>query len=477
MVDSSTNNKALGEGSIGKQLLRYALPSIASLILASLYTIVDQIFVGNSRLGPEIGNGAIGIVFPLLVITQAFSYLLGDGCAAYLSICQGREDKHSAGKTISGCLSLTLIISVILMAIYFIFPEPLLRLFGATDMTIKPAKDYLFILTFFIPAYMLQNMSNPIVRSDGHPNYSLLTTAVGAILNIILDLVFVRLLHWGIEGAAAATGISMFASYILLSLYFFKPKTFVVKWKDLLLKWSMIKPAINLGLSSFVTQMSIVVINLVTNIVIVKYGALSIYGTVIPISALAIESKWFSIIANIVVGISVGAQPILGYNIGAGKIDRVKKTYRLMLIWSMLVGIVATLFFELFPRETMLVFGNSDDPLYWEYGIVLIRVFLGTIALSMFMKVTTIFFQACGYFKPAAIISLSRDILFFVPWVFLIPFIAENIEAGTGIYAMLYSIFIADGASAILSLIFTFFVFKKMNQINAEPKGQLTEEL
>lgn len=477
MSDTITNNKALGEGSIGKHLLRFALPSIASLILASLYTITDQIFVGNSRLGPEIGNGAIGIVFPLLVITQAFSYLLGDGCAAFLSICQGRNDKVSGGKSISSCLNLTLIISLILMAIYFIFPEPLLRLFGATDMTIKPAKDYLFILTFFIPAYMLQNMSNPVVRSDGHPNYSLLTTGIGAGLNILLDLIFVRFLHWGIEGAAAATGISMFVSYILLTLYFIRPKTFTIKWIDLIPHWSVIKPAVSLGLSSFVTQMSIVVINLVTNIVIVKYGALTIYGTTIPISALAIESKWFSIIANIVVGISVGAQPIFGYNMGAGKIDRVKKTYRLILFWSMLVGIIATLFFEIFPKQTMLVFGNSDDPLYWEYGVVLIRVFLGTISLSMFMKMTTIFFQACGYFKPAAIISLSRDILFFVPWVFLIPFIAENVQAGSGIYAMLYSIFIADGASAILCLIFTFLVFKKMNQIKVEPKEQLTEEL
>ncbi len=473
-MKNQTKKINLGTDRISRLLLRFALPSIASLVLSSLYTITDQIFVGQSSVG-VIGTSAIGIVFPLLVICLAFAYWLGDGCAAFLSISQGKKEKDQPSKAIAASLTLALVFSILLMIVYFFFSQPILSLFGASEVTLKPAQDYLFILTFFIPSYLIGTMASPIIRSDGTPTYALITIAVGAGLNLLLDPLFIYVLDLGIQGAAWATGIALTSNLILSLLYFLKPKTFSLKGSYFLPKFQSLKVVLRLGFSSFITQMSIVIISLASDLAVLRFGPLSIYGIDIPIAAIAIESKIFTIVANIVVGISVGSQPIIGYSIGSGDIKRVKKTYFLALIWTMSISLLATLFCELFPKEIMSWFGRSDDPLYWEYGVILLRVFLATIVMANFMKLSCIFFQSCGHSTPASIISGCRDLFAFIPFLYILPTITENINPGSGITSLLFACVIADLVGFIASLIYTIHLFKKLNQLSLEKEVVIKE--
>ena len=457
----------LGKDRIGKLLARFAFPSIASLVFSSLYTIADQLFIGNSSIG-VLGTSSIGIVFPLLVICLAFSYWLGDGCAAYLSLCQGRKDSQTPGKAIATSLSFGLLISLALIIIFFFFAEPLLTVFGATEATLASAKEYLYILLFFVPALVLGTMTSPIIRSDGSPFYALITIAIASVINIALDPIFIYLLNWGIAGAAWATGIAFVFAYLLSMLYFIKPKNFEITPKDFIPHLNYFVTILRYGISSFITQMSIVSISLACDLVVRHYGPLSKYGIDIPIAAMAIESKVFTIVANIVVGIASGSQPIVGYNLGSKNIKRVKQTFFLALIWTVGISAFFTLICEIFPKQVMALFGQSDDPLYWEYGITLLRIFLASIVLANYMKLACIFFQACGKSIPASIISASRDIIGFLPFLLLLPYISESLSQGSGITTLLYACLIADIVGFTSSVIYTIILFKKLNAIEKE---------
>ncbi|MDE7384700.1 MAG: MATE family efflux transporter, partial [Anaeroplasmataceae bacterium] len=352
-------NSFLGCEKVSKLLLKFSIPCILSLLISALYNIVDQIFVGNSELG-YLGNAATGIVFPILIIAHAFAWCIGDGSAAYLSLCQGRKDTKSAHKCIGTGITITVIISVILLTVFLIIKEPLLRLFGASDNTIDLAIEYFVIVIPFFPVFMVMNMMNSVIRADGSPAFSMIAMASGAVVNIILDPIFIFACHFGIAGAAWATVIGQIVSFVLTVIYCFRTKTFKFILKSFIPNFKIFKNALLLGISTFITQMSIVVISLVCNIMLAKYGALSKYGPDIPISAISIETKVFTIIINIVVGIVLGGQPIIGYNYGAGKIDRVKKTYQLILLSSLIVGLVSTLIIEIFPDAVIAIFGSAN---------------------------------------------------------------------------------------------------------------------
>ncbi len=455
-------NEDLGKENVGKLLLRFSIPGVISLIISSLYNIVDQIFVGNSSLG-YIGNAATGVVFPVIVVTQAFAWGFGDGCASYLSICQGKKETEKANKAIGTGLTLTLIASVLIILFSLLFAEPILTFCGASEKSLPYAKSYLFITAFFFPTLMISNMANGIIRSDGSPLYAMITTGVGAIINIILDPIFIYVCNWGIEGAAWATVIGQITSFILTVAYFFKSKTFRLSFKDFIPDIKNFKEPSLLGISSFITQMTIVVINLVGNTVIVKYGNSSIYGQDIPISIISIETKVSTLVLNIVVGIALGGQPIVGYNMGAKKIDRVKKTYILMLISTLIIGLIFTAIIEIYPEGVIYIFGGQDEPLYIEYGKLVFRLFLATVTLTCFIKMSSIFFQSCGQPLKAMISSLLRDLLFFVPAVIIIPLIAESNQVGSGVVALLYAPMIADILATFICVFITLKLFKELN--------------
>lgn len=455
-------NENLGKENVGKLLLRFSIPGVISLLISSLYNIVDQIFVGNSSLG-YIGNAATGVVFPIIVVTQAFAWGFGDGCAAYLSICQGKKETEKANKAIGTGLTLTILASILIILVSLLFAEPILAFCGASENSLPYAKSYLWIVAFFFPALMISNMANGIIRSDGSPLFAMVTTGAGAIINIILDPIFIFVCNWGIEGAAWATAIGQGVSFLLTAAYFFKSKTFRLSFKDFVPDMKVFKEPALFGISSFITQMSIVVINLVGNTVIVKYGNSSIYGQDIPISVTSIQTKVSTVVLNVVVGIALGGQPIVGYNIGAGKIDRVKKTYLMMLISTIIIGAIFTLFTEIYPEGLLAIFGGKDDQLYMEYGKLVFRLFLATTTLTCFIKMSSIFFQSCGQPVKAMISSLLRDLLFFVPAVIILPLIAESKEAGSGVVALLYAPMIADILATFIAVGITIKLFKELD--------------
>ncbi len=461
-------NKSLGTEKLGKLLLKFSIPCVASLLISSLYNIVDQIFVGNSSLG-YLGNAATGAVFPILVVTQAFAWCFGDGCAAFLSICQGRKEPEKANRAIGTGILLTLLSSLLIILISLVWSEPILRFCGASDNSLPLAKSYLTIVACFFPFYMLQNMTNGIIRSDGSPLYAMLSTGIGAILNIILDPIFIYVCDWGIEGAAWATVIGQVISFLVGIAYFSRSKTFRLNLKSFIPDMRGFKEPFMLGVSSFITQISIVVVNLVGNAMLVKYGNQSIYGQDIPIAITSIETKVFTVVLNVVVGIVLGGLPIIGYNIGAGKIKRVRHLYFLILMWTIGISFIATLLFEIWPDFIVGIFGAQDDPLYMEYGRLVFRLFLATTMLTCFIKMSSIFFQACGKAVKATIASLARDILFFVPAVIILPLISENMEAGSGIVALLYAPMIADTLAFFIALTFTFILFKELGKEDVTP--------
>ena len=468
-MEQTNQNRMLGEEKISKLLIKFSIPCILSLLISALYNIVDQIFVGNSELG-YLGNAATGIVFPILIIAQAFAWCIGDGSAAYLSICQGKKDTQNSHRCIGTGITITLILSVIMLALCAVWKEPLLRLFGASDQTIGMAMEYFTIVLCFFPAFMLMNMMNAVIRADGSPAVSMASMSLGAILNIILDPIFIFALNWGIAGAAWATVIGQTFSFLVSVLYFFRTKSFRLTKDSFVPHFKIFSNALKLGASSFITQMSIVVISLVCNIMLAKYGALSIYGQDIPISVISIETKVFTIVINIVVGNVLGGQPILGYNYGAGKYKRVKETYRTILIATLAVGIVSTLIFEICPQAVIHIFGSGNDTLYLEYARRTFRIFLSLVIFTCVIKMSSIFFQAVGKPFMAVIASLTRDIVCFVPLVILIPSIYERNQAGSGVNGILFAAPAADIIGMIVAVCLTIHYFKTMeSNKNPEP--------
>lgn len=460
-MDQSNENRILGEEKISKLLVKFSIPCILSLLISALYNIVDQIFVGNSELG-YLGNAATGIVFPILIITQAFSWCIGDGSAAYLSICQGKKDTKNAHQCIGTGITITLVLSILMMALCAVWKESLLRLFGASNQTISMSMEYFTILICFFPAFMLMNMMNAVIRADGSPTISMVSMSLGAILNIILDPVFIFGFGWGISGAAWATVIGQVVSFLVSVLYFFRAKSFRLTRYSFIPNFKIFSNTLGLGASSFITQMSIVIISLVCNIMLSKYGALSIYGQDIPISVISIETKVFTIVINIVVGIVLGGQPILGYNFGAKKYRRVKETYRTILVATLAVGILATLLFEICPQVVINIFGSGNDALYLEYAERTFRVFLSLVTFTCIIKMSSIFFQAVGKPVMAVIASLTRDILCFVPLVILLPALFEGHQAGTGINGLLFAAPAADIIGIIVAACLTVHYFQTM---------------
>ena len=457
-MENNEENKFLGTEKISKLLLKFSIPCILSLLISSLYNIVDQIFIGNSELG-YLGNAATSIVFPITIISVAFAWCFGDGSAAFLSLCQGRKDTQNAHKAIGNSIIINFIISIIFVLLGFIFMDKLLYLFGASDVTIGLSRDYFIIILSFIPIYMLGNVMNGIIRADGSPAFSMAATLIGAITNIVLDPVFIFGLKLGIKGAAWAIIIGQVLTAIVSIFYFIKKtKTFKISLDSFKINFKVFKNVIKLGISTFITQMSIVIISLVCNIMLYTFGAKSKFGADIPIAVMGICMKVFTIVINIIVGIILGAQPILGYNIGARKIKRVKETFKLVLISTIMVGLVSSIIFEFFPQVVIRVFGTESE-LYMEFAVLTFRIFLSLITFTCTIKMTSIFFQAVGEPTMEAIISLARDIVCFIPAVIILP-------QFMGVEGALWAAPVADFIGIIIVSILLVIFFKNLDKLS-----------
>ena len=463
-------NKILGEAKISKLLLKFSVPCVMGLLISALYNIVDQIFIGNSELG-YLGNAATGVSFPVICIANAFAWCVGDGAASYLSICAGRKDTDSAHKCVGTGITTTLIISIVLMAICEVFAAPLMGLFGASEQTMGMAVEYFRIVAAFFPFYLLLNVMNSMIRADGSPAFAMVAMLTGAVINIILDPVFIFVLKWGIAGAAWATAIGQVASFLVCAAYFFKPKNFVLSKRSFIPDKAILRNTISLGAATFVTQISIVVLSLVCNMTLFHYGELSKYGPDIPISVFSIQTKVYTVVCNIVTGIVLGGQPIFGYNYGARKMDRVRETYKIVLRSTLIVGIVATLIFEICPEVVIGIFG-SGDALYQEFAIKTFRIYLSLMTITCLVKMTAVFFQSIGKSVHAVVASLIRDIVCFTPLAIIMPGILEGKTAGSGIDGILYAAPIADLVALVVIVGLTISFFRSLNKEAAKEKQQ-----
>ena len=423
-MNAAAEVSSFGTEKLSKLMLKFSIPCVLSLLVSALYNIVDQIFIGNSELS-TLGNAATGVVFPFFIIAQAFAWCFGDGCAAYLNICLGKKDMQSADKAIGTGVTVTLLTSLLLIAVGYPLKAPLLTLFGASENSLGMAIEYLDVILAFFPFFMLSNMMNSVIRADGSPACSMASMLAGAVVNIVLDPLFIFGFHWGMAGAAWATVLGQFVSFLICVWYFFRTKTFRLHPRSFLPDFRAFAGALKLGISSFITQMTILVIVLVSNRMLVRYGAVSQYGVDIPIAVMGIESKVFTVVINIVVGIVLGCQPIIGYNIGAGNYARVKRLFRSILLCTVAVGLAATLLFVLAPHAVARLFGtptnipNPDD--YWLFAEKTFRIFLSLTTFTCIVKVSSIFFQAAGKPVRAVVASMVRDILCFIPLILILP--------------------------------------------------------
>lgn len=444
----------MAEGRIGKLMMKFSIPCIMSLLVSSLYNIVDQIFIGRG-IG-YLGNGATNIVFPVTVIALALALLTGDGCAAYLSICQGMKDEKRAKKSVGNAVSFIIVISLIFTALLAFSRDQLLWAFGATEGNIGYAEEYFFYIIMGIPFFMFANSMNSIIRADGSPQFAMLSTLIGAIINVILDPVAIFLLHWGMAGAAVATIAGQIVSALLAAYYLLHTKTFHLSRDSFLPELNIMKKFLPLGISSFLTQISIVIIMAAMNNTLVTYGAQSKYGADIPLTVVGIVMKVFQIVIAVVVGIAAGSQPIIGFNYGAGKYGRVKEIFKTMILAEACVGIAATICFEAFPQQIISIFGSESD-LYNEFAVMAFRLYLSTILFCCIQKSTSIFLQALGKPFLSTGLSLLRDFILSVPLVLILP-------RFMGLTGTLYSAPAADVISLIAVLFVSAYLFRHLNQ-------------
>lgn len=445
-------NSFLGEESIGKLMVKFAVPSIISMLIAALYNMVDQIYIGHG-IG-YLGNSATSVVYPLTVIALAIALLFGSGCGAYFSICQGRKEYEKSCKAVGNAFLMTLICSLVLVAVYCIFRQQFLNLFGATENNMDYAMEYFSYLMIGIPFYMLSNMLNIIIRADGSPHLAMGINCIGCILNIILDPVAIFVLDMGMMGAAVATVLGQAVSGMLSVAYLFHTKSFHLKKSSFVLDWKILKSVMELGISSFFTQVTIVVVTAVLNNALVKYGALSKYGADIPLTVIGIVMKIFSVISGISIGLTIGIQPIASYNYGAGNFNRVKKLFQNMLISEFCIGVAALVLFEVFPAQIVSIFG-SGDALYMEFAILTMRIYLSGIVFTCVQKGCGAFMQAVGKPLFSATMSLVREVVHIV----LIIILPVNF----GVMGILYSAPICDVVAIIVTGLLTYRLIRHLN--------------
>lgn len=455
MEQTLDKNTYLGEKNISKLLVKFSIPCILSLLISLLYNIVDKIFIGNSTLGTN-GSAAIGVVFSIAIIAIAFAWCFGDGTAAYLSVCQGKKDTANAHKAVGNALLASFVASIILIAVFIPLKTQLLNLFGADGNSIALAEEYFVILVAAFPAYMISNTMNSIIRADGSPAYAMIAMASGAVVNIVFDAIFIVACDMGMKGAAWATFIGQCVSLVLCSIYFLRAKTFKLSLKSFIPAPKIFWQATKLGISTFITQMSIVAITLASLNVFKKYGDLSPYGSTNTIAAMTNETIVFTVVVNIVIGIILGAQPILGYNYGAKNYERVKRTFINVLIASIAVGAIAMILAEACPQALFEIFGKGDE-MYTLFATKIFRFFMGSIILTCVIKMSSIFLQSVGKPVKAAVISLVRDLVCFIPLVLALP-------VAYGIDGALWSAPCADVVAILVTIPLLIVFFKQFKK-------------
>ena len=423
---------------IGRLIAKFAIPCVISLLVNFLYNIVDQIFIGWGV--GYLGNGATNIVFPITIV----SLMIGDGGAAYLSLKLGEGDIESAKKGVGNAIVLVTVVSILLAAVFLIGINPILDLFGATDMLRPYALQYGTIIGIGLPFMMIPGAINSMIRADGSPKYAMFSMALGAVINTIFDPVLIFVFHMGVQGAAIATVMGQVASFVFSVIYLPRFKTLRFDLGSFRLQPRTCVRIASFGISSFITQFAITIVMALTNNLLASYGAQSVYGSEIPLTATGIVMKVNQILISILVGIAVGTQPIIGYNYGSKNYLRVKKALDIAFMISEIISIIAFLVFQFTPMTIVSLFG-SEEGLYNEFAVMAFRIFLLLRPFTGFQTVVSVYLQAVGKPIKSAILSLARQIIFFVPAALILP-------RFLGVAGVLWTGPVADGLAFLLSL-------------------------
>lgn len=463
------NDNYLATEKIGKLMSKYSVPCIISLLVGALYNIVDQIFIANADYLGSYGNAANTVVFPLTVIALAVSVMIGDGCCAYVSLNLGKRNTDNASNSMGNSILLTVFCSIVITAIYLVFSNQIIAMFGGTvnEETFYHSKEYFFWISLGIPFYMFGQAMNPVIRADGNPKYAMISTLAGAITNIILDPIFIFIFKWGMMGAATATIIGQIVTAALALWYMCHTKTLKLSSKDFKIKAKIIRPTLCLGISSFLSQLSLVAAMAAINNMIRKYGAMDlIFGqqqyAQIPMAVVGIVMKFFQIVISIVVGMAAGCIPVVGFNIGAQHYNRVKKLFTHLLIAEGCVGAVALIIVEVFPMQLISIFGAANESIYYtEFAIKAFRIYLCMIIFACVSKAAFIFLQAMGKAMSSTILSMVREIVFGVGFALILPIFL-------GLDGVLYSMPLSDIHTAIISAIVIAVTYKQLDKKQCE---------
>jgi len=450
---------------IGALMRKFTIPCIISLLVAALYNIVDQIFIANADYLGSYGNSANTVVFPLTVVALSIAMMIGDGCCTFVSISLGAKRKDNAHRGIGTSVIAVLAAGLMIMAVYLIFMNPIINAFGGgvNERTFELSKEYLFWIALGIPGYMFGQAMNPIIRSDGSPKFAMISLLAGAIFNIIFDPILIYGAHWGMMGAAVATIGGQYISAVLALIYMRKMKLVTLSRDSFRFRRSLLKKILPMGLTSFLSQISVVLSMAAVQNMVAKYGALDpVFGQAeysqIPMAVVGIVMKLFQIIISISVGLAAGCIPVSGYNIGAGRFDRVKELMKKLLIAEFTVGLVASAVFLLFPQQFVNLFGAANESSYYnDFAIRCIRLFLCLLMLSCVNKGAFIFLQSLGKVKESTGLSMFREIVLGVGLPIILPI-------AWGLNGILYFMPLAD----VLTFAATVFVILQINrELNA----------
>ncbi len=452
---ADTNENVLGTMPIQKILPKFAVPSIIAMLVSALYNIVDQLFIG--QMVGTLGNAATNIAFPLTTCCIAIALMFGIGSSACFNLHMGMGKTKEAPYFIGNAVFMLIVCGAALCAATQIFLDPLLIAFGSTENILPYAQTYVRITSIGFPFLILTAGGAHIIRADGSPTFSMICNLTGAIINTILDAVFTVALKWGIAGAAYATIIGQIVSAILVILYLRKFKTVRLLREHFKPRAFAIKSVAKIGIAPCINQLTFLAVQISMNQLFNYYGPMSRFGADIPIACSGITMKTFQLFFAVVIGIAQGAQPLESFNYGAKKFHRVKKTYIYALIGSSVCMVIAFLLFQIFPHQLMMLFDRNGSAEYYEFGEMLFRTFLFMAWGSAVQPTTTTLFSAIGKPGISTFLSLTRQIIYFLPVLYILPIFM-------GIEGMLYAGLVADAAAMVTSALFALREFRKMKE-------------
>ena len=437
------NENPLGYEKISKLLRSFAVPSITATLVSSLYNIVDQVFIGQGV--GYLGNAATNVSYPLSTICLAISLLIGIGSASRFSICLGRGDTDQAAKIAGNGVTLMVLAGILYLVLGEVLLTPMLRIFGATTEVMPYAQSYASIILIGMPFLILTNGISNLIRADGSPKYSMICMVAGAVVNTILDPIFIFVFQWGMFGAALATILGQILSFLLAIRYLWAVRTITLEKECFRPDWRDGLHTLSMGISSSVNQIAITIVQVVLNNSLTYYGAMSVYGEDIPLAACGIVMKTNAILLSIIVGISQGVQPIIGFNYGARKYDRVKQAYLLAIRWNFVISAVGFLLFQLFPRPIISIFGSGEE-LYFDFAVLFMRTFLFMVIVNGVQVLSSSFFTAIGKALKGLLLSLTRQVFFLIPLILILPLCL-------GIFGVLLAGPIADFIAFVVSVL------------------------